>query len=78
MNIHSYSHRLLGASMANYFAGGDRDGSVRLWDLRNISAIPAQVSCFPRHKITQVVFSQSRIIAWSDDYQVTQIKYGDI
>ncbi|KAJ7667819.1 WD40-repeat-containing domain protein [Mycena polygramma] len=64
------------SSLSNCFASGDRGGSVRLWDLRNVDKPCAQVACFTGQKIAHLVFQSSRLLACSENNQIRLVKYA--
>ncbi|KAJ7742442.1 WD40-repeat-containing domain protein [Mycena maculata] len=64
-----------GAALENCFASGDRDGHVRLWDLRNTKTPRAEIECFDGQKIAHLVFQSSRLLACSEYNQIRSIKY---
>ncbi|KAI0728713.1 WD40-repeat-containing domain protein [Fomitopsis betulina] len=56
------------------FACGDRDGAVRIWDLRNTDRTTETIPCFPGQRVTQVVFDDARLIACSEDHELAYIQ----
>ncbi|KAH9938390.1 WD40-repeat-containing domain protein [Fomitopsis serialis] len=52
------------------FACGDKDGMVRLWDLRNTQQTIEMIPCFTDQRITQVVFDDARLVACSEDHEL--------
>ncbi|PCH41439.1 hypothetical protein WOLCODRAFT_151482 [Wolfiporia cocos MD-104 SS10] len=60
----------------NTFACGDKDGSVRLWDLRNVDEPLQIVSCFPRRRITQVVFGGANLVACSEELELAFMDFA--
>ncbi|KAF7355187.1 WD-REPEATS-REGION domain-containing protein [Mycena sanguinolenta] len=64
-----------GSFMSNCFASGDRDGCVRLWDLRNVKKPCAEIRCFNGLKISQLVFQSSRLLACAENNQIRLVKY---
>ncbi|GJE84668.1 WD40 repeat-like protein [Phanerochaete sordida] len=53
-----------------YFACGDREGNVRLWDIRKADKPVSIVNCFPGHRTVQVAFRGQELVVCSDDFQV--------
>ncbi|KAJ6516042.1 WD40-repeat-containing domain protein [Mycena sanguinolenta] len=64
-----------GSSMSNCFASGDRDGCVRLWDLRNVKKPCAEIRCFNGLKISHLVLQSSRLLACAENNQIRLVKY---
>ncbi|KAJ7276249.1 WD40-repeat-containing domain protein [Mycena haematopus] len=63
------------SSMSSCFASGDRDGCVRLWDLRNVEKPCAEVKCFNGLKISHLVFQSPRLLACAENNQIRLVKY---
>ncbi|KAH9943061.1 WD40-repeat-containing domain protein [Epithele typhae] len=61
-----------GAVQGHRFAcgGSEKDGTVRVWDLRNTSEIQRAIPCFPGRKATQAEFDRERLLVCSDDNQL--------
>ncbi|TFK76095.1 hypothetical protein BDN72DRAFT_867796 [Pluteus cervinus] len=57
------------------FACGARDGTIRVWDTRNIRAPCNNTECLPGEKIVQVVFTSSHLIACSIRNQFTLVPF---
>ncbi|RDB23222.1 WD repeat-containing protein 48 [Hypsizygus marmoreus] len=66
-----------GDTWSQLFACGSRDGTVRLWDLRNVKALPAMIACRESQKIVQVVFKHSHLITCSESGQIRIIGYDE-
>lgn len=60
---------------ASTFACGDRDGCVRLWDLRN-TASGQVLPCFRGQRATQIHFDGACLIACSEEHEVVFIPRG--
>lgn len=54
-----------GDTWSHFFASGSRNGSVRLWDLRNVREQLASVSCFSNDQVVQVLKTESDLLAFS-------------
>ncbi|KAG2058868.1 hypothetical protein BDR06DRAFT_950108 [Suillus hirtellus] len=54
-----------GDTWSHFFASGSRNGSVRLWDLRNVREQLASVSCFNNDQVVQVLKTESDLLAFS-------------
>lgn len=54
-----------GDTWSHFFASGSRDGSVRLWDLRNVREQLSSVSCFSNDQVVQVLKTESDLLAFS-------------
>ncbi|KIY72928.1 WD40 repeat-like protein [Cylindrobasidium torrendii FP15055 ss-10] len=66
-----------GASLvkSSLFACGDRQGRVRLWDMRNTARPVKQIVCMNKQKIAQVMFHDSeRLLACTEDNHVILVK----
>ncbi|KAI0637797.1 hypothetical protein C8Q77DRAFT_1087920 [Trametes polyzona] len=69
-----------GAVSSTTFASGgsEKDGCVRLWDLRNTSQVMKEVPCLSGRKVTQVVFGDGRLVACSEDHHLVLLNsFGD-
>ncbi|KAI6134882.1 hypothetical protein EV401DRAFT_1901582 [Pisolithus croceorrhizus] len=66
-----------GDTWSHFFVSGDRDGRVRVWDLRNVSGEPYVCQCF-ENEVTQVVKTESHILACSkrSEYRLISIHDG--
>jgi len=49
------------------FVSGDRNGSIRLWDLRNPTTTLQEVECFPGQKVVQALFDSDCLSIISED-----------
>ncbi|KAH9951762.1 WD40-repeat-containing domain protein, partial [Amylocystis lapponica] len=58
------------------FASGDKEGRVRLWDLRRPTEAFQVVPCFPGRRLTQVVFDGSQLVACSEDHELAFMALG--
>ncbi|KAI0751347.1 WD40-repeat-containing domain protein [Daedaleopsis nitida] len=56
--------------------GSERDGCVRLWDLRKPVDPFRTVDCFPGRKATQVKFDGTHLFACSEDHQLVSLQYA--
>ncbi|KAI9001186.1 hypothetical protein BD414DRAFT_511767 [Trametes punicea] len=50
--------------------GSERDGCVRLWDLRKPSQAMRTVPCLPGRKVIQVAFGNEQMVACSEDHHL--------
>ncbi|KAI9067557.1 WD40 repeat-like protein [Trametes sanguinea] len=59
-----------GAVRENLFGsgGGEKDGCIRLWDLRKPSEVMQTVPCLPGRKVIQVAFANEQMVACSEDH----------
>ncbi|GLB33619.1 putative WD40 repeats containing protein [Lyophyllum shimeji] len=64
-----------GATSSDLFACGSRDGSVRLWDLRNVELPAVTATTDPGQKLVQVVFEQSHLVVCSEGGRMTLLRY---
>ncbi|KAG7445870.1 WD40 repeat-like protein [Guyanagaster necrorhizus] len=67
-----------GASLPSegLFACGDRDGTVRLWDLRRSNKVINEIPCSRGQKIVQVVpCADSKLLACSENGQISVLDY---
>ncbi|GBE79291.1 hypothetical protein SCP_0204890 [Sparassis crispa] len=62
----------------NTFACGDREGSVRLWDLRNLRRTLDIIPCFSSsgRRIIQVAFDNNHLIVSSEDHQLAFMQHS--
>ncbi|KAI0334777.1 hypothetical protein GY45DRAFT_1343146 [Cubamyces sp. BRFM 1775] len=70
-----------GAAENHIFAsgGGEKDGCVRLWDLRKPSDILQTVPCLPGRKVIQVVFGNEQLVACAEDHHLAFMnRIGDL
>ncbi|KII95337.1 hypothetical protein PLICRDRAFT_48300 [Plicaturopsis crispa FD-325 SS-3] len=67
-----------GDSQSHLFACGDREGTIRLWDLRNTNGTPATIDCFQGQKVAHCVFTQSKLLGCSEDRQFASVKYFSV
>lgn len=75
-SLYTHGRYIKGDIRSSKFACGDREGTVRLWDLRNTQGTPLAMSCFPGCKIVQVAFQGSdSLIVCSDDSELATIDY---
>ncbi|OSC99162.1 WD40 repeat-like protein [Trametes coccinea BRFM310] len=59
--------------------GGEKDGCVRLWDLRKPCEVMQTVPCLPGRKVIQVAFANEQMVACSEDhYMAFMNRIGDI
>ncbi|KIP12819.1 hypothetical protein PHLGIDRAFT_136398 [Phlebiopsis gigantea 11061_1 CR5-6] len=52
------------------FACGDREGNIRVWDIRQANKEAAMIPCFPEHRTMDIAFRRGDIVACSDDFRV--------
>ncbi|TDL29293.1 WD40 repeat-like protein [Rickenella mellea] len=64
---------LKGATNAHLFACGDRNGAIRLWDMRKTNQLLQTITCFPGIKIAQVVFDQSDLVVCAADNSLMRL-----
>ncbi|KAI0723393.1 hypothetical protein C8Q76DRAFT_615045 [Earliella scabrosa] len=50
--------------------GSERDGRVRLWDVRQPASPMRTVECFPGRKATQVLLNHAQMTVSSEDHQL--------
>ncbi|KAH9853782.1 WD40-repeat-containing domain protein [Lenzites betulinus] len=64
-----------GAIQGTTFASGgsEKDGCVRLWDLRKPTEILRTVPCLPGRKVTQLAFGDELLVASSEDHYLAFI-----
>jgi len=74
-NLQFHGRFMKGSSLSNCFASGDRDGHVRLWDLRNTEKSCAKIDCLNGQKIAHAVFHASRLFVCSEGYQIQILKH---
>lgn len=60
------------------FACGDREGNVRLWDIRKSDKPLSTVNYFPGRRTMQVAFRGEGLVACSDDFQVKFIDPAEV
>ncbi|KAI0663039.1 WD40-repeat-containing domain protein [Cubamyces menziesii] len=59
--------------------GGEKDGCVRLWDLRKPSEILQTVPCLPGRKVIQVLFGNEQLVACAEDHHLAFMnRIGDL
>jgi len=61
-----------GGTWSHFFASGSRNGSVRLWDLRNIRGQPAFVCWFHLLRICGLTLNSQKVSCFNND-QVVQV-----
>ncbi|KDQ64757.1 hypothetical protein JAAARDRAFT_28398 [Jaapia argillacea MUCL 33604] len=60
-----------GCSKSSWFASGDQDGAIHIWDVRNLRREATTIPCFNGRKVIQVVFGGGTgLAACSDDNQL--------
>ncbi|TFK78750.1 hypothetical protein K466DRAFT_506804 [Polyporus arcularius HHB13444] len=77
-NVKVHGRYTRGAVHDHMFAcgGSEKDGCVRLWDLRKPSKVLKTIHCFPGRKTIQVVFDDGRMVACSEDHQLAFLSYN--
>ncbi|KAI0370286.1 hypothetical protein BV20DRAFT_1036035 [Pilatotrama ljubarskyi] len=53
--------------------GSEKEGCVRLWDLRKATEVMRTMPCLPGRKVTQVAFGSGRWVACSEDHHLAFI-----
>ncbi|KAI0650009.1 WD40-repeat-containing domain protein [Trametes meyenii] len=70
-----------GATQGTIFASGgcEKDGCVRLWDLRKPTDIMKTVPCLPGSKVIQLAFGNEQMVACSEDHHLAFMNHvGDL
>ncbi|KAF7331935.1 WD-REPEATS-REGION domain-containing protein [Mycena kentingensis (nom. inval.)] len=65
-----------GASFSDYFASGDRDGVVRIWDLRRADEPCCEIECLKGQKVAHIIAEASRLVVCSETYQIGGAIHG--
>ncbi|KAI0676853.1 WD40-repeat-containing domain protein [Trametes maxima] len=59
--------------------GSEKDGCVRLWDLRKTTDVMKTVPCLPGRKVIQVAFGNEEMVACSEDHHLAFMnRIGDL
>ncbi|KAJ8698134.1 hypothetical protein PTI98_004873 [Pleurotus ostreatus] len=74
--VEKHGRFIKGDTSGQLFACGSFDGRVRLWDLRALKNLPAEVLCLEGQKVIQTSFAFSRIVALSKDQNISVLRYS--
>ncbi|RPD74442.1 WD40 repeat-like protein [Lentinus tigrinus ALCF2SS1-7] len=77
-NVKVHGRYTRGAVRDHIFAcgGSEKDGCVRLWDLRKPSEVLKSIQCFPGRKAIQIAFDGAQMIACSEDHQLALLAHN--
>ncbi|KAL4265567.1 WD40 repeat-like protein [Pleurotus pulmonarius] len=74
--VEKHGRFVKGDTSGQLFACGSLDGRVRLWDLRALKSLPAEILCLEDQKVIQASFAFSSIVALSKDQNISVLRYS--